>query len=74
MEPGKSTKHSSESSVIEDVPGLEFPVEPEFRSLPPLVSMKVMIERIDEMRRSFPKGVPSEEERLAAKVSEEFVL
>ena len=74
MEPGKSTKLSFESSGIEAGGDLEFPAEPGFRSLPPLVSMKVMIERIDEMRRSFPKGIPSEEERLAAKVSEEFVL
>jgi hypothetical protein len=36
--------------------------------------MEVMIQRNAELRKMFPKGIPTEEERLASKVSEEFVL
>jgi hypothetical protein len=53
---------------------LEFPVEPDFRPLPPLISIEAMIRRSAELRKMFPDGIPTEEERLAAKVSEEFVL
>ena len=73
MEAGKSTKRSSESCGADSVPDLELPVEPDFRPLPPLVSMEVMIARNKQFREWFPKGIPTEEERLAAKVSEQFV-
>jgi hypothetical protein len=77
MEAGISTKPSCESCATEAAVGasnLEFPVEPDFRSLPPWVPMDVMIERIEDFRRWFPNAIPTEEERLAAKVSEEFAL
>jgi hypothetical protein len=77
MEAAKFTKHFSESSAIEpekSAGDLEFPVDPTFRPLPRLVSIDVMIERIAELRRLFPDGIPTAAERLAAKVSEEFVL
>ena len=44
------------------------------RLLPPLLPMVVMIQCNAEMRKMFPNGIPNEQERLAAKVSEEFVL
>jgi hypothetical protein len=74
MEAAKSTKPSSESSDTKCLADFELPVDPDFRSLPPLVSMEVMIQRNAELRKMFPKGIPTEEERLASKVSEEFVL
>jgi hypothetical protein len=73
-EPAKSTKHSCESSDTERAGDLELPVEPDFRPLPPLISIETMIQRSAELRKMFPDGIPTEEERLAAKVSEEFVL
>ena len=75
MERSKSTKHSSGSYGIESpIADLELPVEPDFRPLPSLISMDVMIERNAEVRKMFPNGIPTEQERLAGKVSEEFVL
>jgi hypothetical protein len=77
MEPANFTKRFSESSATEDssmVPDLEFPVEPNFRPDPPLVSLDIMAERIQQMREMFPNGIPTEEERLARKTPEEFVL
>ena len=53
---------------------LEFPVAPDFISLPPRIEPKVMLRRIEEnmpWRNSRPGA---EERRLAEKVVEEFVL
>jgi hypothetical protein len=70
----KSTKLSSGSSATELVPDLELPVDPDFRPLPPLVSLDVMADRIQLMRKMFAHGIPTEQERLARKTPEEFVL
>lgn len=53
---------------------LTLPVDRGFQSLPPLVSMAVMIERSSDLRRWFPQGLPTEEERLKTKCDVEFVL
>ena len=72
MEAGKSTKPFSESSGAKDA-GLELPIAPDYRSEPPLVTMDLMIARIAELRQWFPNGLPTDAERLATKVHEEFV-
>ena len=74
MEAGKSTKPFSESSGTKDA-GLELPLARDYRSEPPLLPMDVMIARIAELRQWFPNGngLPTDAERLAAKVHEEFV-
>jgi len=68
----KSTKPFSESSGTKDA-GLELPIAPDYRSEPPLVTMDLMIARIAELRQWFPNGLPTDAERLAAKIHEEFV-
>lgn len=72
METAKSTKHFSESCGAKNVE-LELPVARDYHSEPPLVTLDVMIERIAELRQWFPNGIPTDAERLAAKVHEEFV-
>ena len=72
MEAGKSTKHFSESCDTKHA-DLELPAGDDFRPDPPLVTMDVMIQRIAELRQWFPNGIPTEAERLAAKVHEPFV-
>lgn len=72
-------KPSSESSAIHEtaVPyggGLDLPSEPGFVSSPPLVSLAVMAERIRQLRRMFPNGIPTEEERWRRKCDVEFRL
>ena len=68
-------RRSSEFAVTEAVvPDLELPVEPDFRPLPRRVPLDVMIQRNEELRKMFPQSIPTEEERLASKVHEEFVL
>ena len=74
MELAKYTKHSCESSATKPIGDLDLPVDPDFHPLPPLVSIDVMIERNAQFRKWFPDGIPTEEERLAAKVPEEFRL
>jgi hypothetical protein len=64
-------KQSNECFVI---PELELPVDREFNALPPQVSLKDYCRLNEEFRKRFPKGIPTEKERLARKVSEEFVL
>jgi hypothetical protein len=53
---------------------LVFPVDPDFRSLPPKVSMDRYLEFNRQIREWFPGSIPTEEERLARKVDVEFVL
>ena len=67
-------KRSSESSATDSLNDLELPFDPDFHPLPPLVSMEIMIERNAQFRKWFPDGIPTEEERLRSKVSEEFIL
>jgi hypothetical protein len=64
-------KQSNESCAI---PELELPVDREFNALPPRVNLKDYCRLNQEFRKRFPKGVPTEQERLARKISEEFVL
>ena len=53
---------------------LEFPIAPDFVSLPPRVELQAMLRRIEENMpwRSTRPG--EQERRLAAKVNVEFVL
>ena len=78
MAPEKSTKPSSESSAHPEsarrLPELELPDETTFRSLPPLISMAEFIKRNRELRKLFPKGLPTHEERWAAKRGDIFEL
>lgn len=76
MQHEKSTKRSSESSSYKLPPhlDLELPVEPNFRPLPPLVSIEAMSDRIQLMRKYLAQGIPTEEERLARKTPAEFIL
>ena len=52
---------------------LELPVDKSFRSEPPLVGMKLFLESMVWGRLVFPQGIPSNEERAAAKNNVEFV-
>lgn len=75
VERAKSTQRSSESCGIK--PGEERDLElprSNHRGLPPLVSIPVMMRRIKELRRMFPRGVPSAEERRARKSVVPFEL
>ncbi len=67
--PWKFTKPSSESS---DFSELDLPVDPEFHALPPHLTLPEYCRANQEFRKMFPKGIPSEEERLARKVSAIF--
>jgi hypothetical protein len=68
---GKSTKPSNESF---DIPDLELPIDREFHALPPKVNLQEYCRLNEQFRKLFPKGIPTEEDRLARKVSEDFVL
>jgi len=73
----KSTKPSSESCELHDaaakaVPELNLPEDAEFVSLPPLVSLREMIEKNRRFRLLFPAGLRTPEERWQAKTTEEF--
>lgn len=76
MEREKSTKLSSASSNIKESSSLDFelPVDPEFRSVPTRVSIDVALEINRQMRKDFPKSIPTLEERRELKSLEEFVL
>jgi hypothetical protein len=74
----KYPKHAAnehyELSEAPDGALLEFPVAPDFLSRPPQLDPQVMLRRIEEnfaWRNSRPGA---EARRLAAKVSEEFIL
>ena len=68
---GEDSFQLNEAALAAD---LEFPVAPDFISLPPRLDPQVMLARIEETMpwRSTRPG--TEERRLAGKISEEFVL
>jgi hypothetical protein len=78
MEPPNSTTRSSASCEIREViaPNLELnlPEGDGFRSLPPRLSLAQWMERNQQLRRWFPAGLPSEEERWERKRAAEFRL
>ena len=71
MAPARYTKPSNASF---DIPEFDLPVDAEFHALPPVVSLQEYCRLNQEFRKMFPKGIVSEEERLARKVAEVFVL
>ena len=73
MEAAKSMKPSSESSAIKMDLDLEFPVE-DFQSVPPTVPFELFVKHCEEFREVFRDSLSTEEERLARKVDQEFVL
>ena len=71
-EPADGTSYQlNDAAVAAD---LEFPVSPDFISLPPRIELGVMLARLEETMpwRSTRPGV--EERRLAEKIPVEFVL
>lgn len=80
MEPENSTTPSSDSCELHETgtPGLDLSLNlPEgdgFRSLPPQVSLEELIRRNRQLRRWFPAGLPTEEERWQTKRAAEFRL
>lgn len=71
----KFMKRSSESVGPEaSIAELELPDEPNFRPLPRRVSLEEMLHRNEDLRKMFPNAAPTEEQRLAMKVHEEFIL
>jgi hypothetical protein len=78
MEPGNSTTPSSASCELREVgaPSLELnlPDGDAFRSLPPRLSWAEWMERNQQLRRWFPAGLPSEEERWERKRPAKFRL
>ena len=76
MATNKSTKRSSASSATEaaPLPDLNLPFDPDFVTFPPLVSLDLMCKYISMFRTSFPQSLPTNEERLRAKVNVEFKL
>jgi len=72
----KSTKRSSEHCASPEsggpLPDLELPEEPEFRSFPPLLPMDEYMKRNRQLRELFPDGLPTLEERWAAKTDDIF--
>jgi hypothetical protein len=57
-----------------DIPDLDLPVDRQVHALAPRLSLKEYCRLNHQFRGLFPKGIPTEEERLARKLSEEFVL
>jgi hypothetical protein len=53
---------------------LNLPAAENFRALPPLVSIVQMMERSRQLRRCFPSGLASNEERWRSKTKEAFHL
>jgi len=74
----KYTTPSSDSCEIREAgaPSLDltFPDGEPFRSLPPRVSLAQVIERSRPLRRWFPHGLRTAEERWRAKTDVEFHL
>ena len=71
-EPAKRNSYQlNDAAAMAD---LEFPVSPDFVSLPPRLELSVMLSRLEETMpwRSTQPGV--EERRLAEKIPVEFVL
>lgn len=78
MAPEKYTTPSSASCEIHDATSLSLelnlPDGEGFRSLPPRVSLAQMIQRSRQLRRWFPSGLRSADERWQAKTATEFHL
>ena len=78
MEPAKFTTPSSASSVIRDaaLPSLDLnlPDGEGFDPLPPRVTLAEMAARSQQLRRWFPQGVRTPEERWQARAVEAFKL
>ena len=76
MEQKKSTKPSFESCDTSRAgkaePMLNLPDDPDFISIPPDISLSAMCRYIEELRKAFPNSIPTDEERLRAKVDIEF--
>jgi hypothetical protein len=53
---------------------LEFPVDPDFISLPPRLDLQVMLRRLEETMPWLSTRPVEQERRLEAKVDVEFVL
>lgn len=71
----KSTKRSNESSgSLSGEDCLDLPIEPDFQSDPPLVSIETMEKNVAFLREEFAAGVPTSEERLRQMVDVEFRL
>ena len=72
----KSTKPSCASlgnlDFTSRLPDLELPEEPDFRSFPALLTMDEFIKRNRQLRHMFPDGLPTLEERWAAKSGDIF--
>jgi hypothetical protein len=71
MPPGKSTRPSN---AFFDIPEFELPVDREFDVLAPQLNLREYCRLNQEFRKMFPKGIPTEEERLARKFPEVFVF
>jgi hypothetical protein len=50
------------------------PIDSEFQAFPPNVNLQEYCRLNQEFRKLFPNGVPSDEERLARKISVVFLL
>ncbi len=78
MEPANSTTPSSGSCELREVgdPSLDLtlPEGDGFRSLPPELALAEWRRRNRQLRRWFPDGLPSEEERWKRKGAGEFRL
>ncbi len=57
-----------------DLPELELPILPSVASIPPRRTLLEMLPWLERMRQCYPQSIPTEEQRLARKVSAEFIL
>lgn len=72
MKRSSASSSTEQSASAHDPDFLDLPVDPDFISLPPQVSLEIMSRNIKMFRTSFPNSLPTEEERLRAKVDVEF--
>lgn len=69
-----SSPSSNANSNAGGVDDLEFPVDPAYAPLPPAISLGEAAVLIEELRAAFPQAMETAEQRLARKVTVEFVL
>ncbi len=79
MEAVKSMKPSSASCGTRElradlIVDLDLPVDPDFRSFPPLIPLADYCRRNRELRQWFPNGIPTDEARWQAKSMVPFEL
>ena len=78
MEPEHSTTRSSAACELRETGAtdvaLNLPEGEGFHSLPPQLSLAELIQRNQQLRRWFPAGLPTEEERWQRKGPAEFRL